>query len=119
MMSKIIHVLLCLSLCILVGCASQRASVQRANDLVSCKNVCKQHLTICSQVCHNNCRECNQSVNRATAMYYNKYKNEQCVQGTMIVRDLNSYRDPLQCCKTTCDCQADYNVCADSCKHRH
>jgi hypothetical protein len=28
---------------------------------------------------------------------------------------LNSYRDPLQCRKVTCNCHADYQVCIQSC----
>jgi hypothetical protein len=33
-----------------------------------------------------------------------------------VSRDLNSYRDPLQCRKVTCDCLADNNVCKASCR---
>lgn len=31
------------------------------------------------------------------------------------MRELNSYRDPLQCRKVTCDCLSDFAICKKGC----
>ena len=115
MVRTIFCTMLCFVLLGLVACASQQLVVKRINDRGLCKNVCQERLNSCNHECHNNCQECTQGSNCSTARDYNKYKHEQCVQGGIIARELNSYRDPLQCRKTTCDCYADYNVCIQSC----
>ena len=115
MAQSIIRVILCFVIIALVGCTSHELSVKRADDKVMCKSACQQRFNTCSQVCHNNCRECGQHSAQSTAKNYRKYKHQQCIQGGIIARDLNSYRDPLQCRKITCDCLADYNVCTEAC----
>jgi hypothetical protein len=114
-MHFILRVILCFVVITLVGCASYQASLVSATTKATCKNTCQQRFKSCKQACHNNCQGCKQSSNRSVIHHFNKYKHEQCVQGGMIIRDLNSYRDPLQCKKITCDCLADYNVCTQSC----
>jgi hypothetical protein len=96
----------------LVACVNP----QIAKQVTQCKRSCLQQLNVCSQVCRNNCRQCGKVATCTAARNYNKYKNEQINQGGIIARDLNSYRDPLQCRKVTCNCLADYNVCAQSCE---
>lgn len=50
------------------------------------------------------------SINSAMKSY-GRYVHEQEVQGGMVIQELKSYRDPLQCRKVSCNCMADYNVC--------
>ena len=105
MMHPILRLIICFAVVTLVSCANH-VSVDRANHRATCKHSCQQRLITCSKVCHNNCQECAQSSNQTTIKNYDKYKHEQCIQGGIIVRDLNSYRDPLL---------GDYNVCTASC----
>ena len=112
---RILRIVLCLAFLNLVGCVSYQVSVTNANTKSTCKNTCQHRFNTCNQVCHHSCQECNQSSNQSAVHNFDKYKHEQCVQGGIIARDLNSYRDPLQCRKITCDCRADYNVCTQSC----
>lgn len=115
--NKLLPKLMCWAIAILLSaCASQQASVKRANELLLCKKNCQQHLIACSQICHNNCQECSQSAHCKAAHNYYRYRHQQYVQGGILARELNSYRDPLQCRKITCDCAADYKVCTQSCE---
>ena len=114
MMHHIIRFILCFTVILLASCANQ-FSVERINHRAMCINTCKLHVKECSKTCENNCQQCNQLSNDSTSHNYNKYKHEQCVQGGVIARDLNSYRDPLQCRKISCDCLADYTLCAEAC----
>lgn len=84
-------------------------------QFLRCVEQCEQHLAACTKVCHNNCRRCHHCVQKAAAKNYSRYVNRQYVQGQMLALNLNSFRDPLQCRKTTCDCQADYQVCVQAC----
>jgi hypothetical protein len=97
---------------LLTACTNPRL----ANDLALCKKGCQHQLNSCSLVCRNNCLQCGKAANCSAARHYNKYKQEQIIQGRVIARELNSYRDPLQCRKVTCNCLADYNVCTQSCE---
>ena len=53
--------------------------------------------------------------NQRAAREYSHYKNQQKIQGIGIVRQVNSYRDLLQCRKTTCECPTDYQTCIQTC----
>ncbi len=114
-MRSILRVMLACVVVALVGCASQKMAVKSANDKMVCKMACQQRLTACNQVCYKNCPTCTKVANASAARHYSQYKQEQCVQGGIIARDLKSYRDPLQCRKTTCNCWADYSVCVQAC----
>lgn len=81
----------------------------------SCLMMCKVKMNDCVKTCHNNCQACNVSACQSTAKNYHKYTHEQIVKGGFIARDLNSYHDPLQCRKVTCNCPSDYNICIQAC----
>ena len=99
----------------LSGCITKIISEKNARDRVQCLERCEERLKNCSGLCHNNCHECSNKNHSATAQHYYRWVHEQVVQGGMVSRELNSYRDPLQCRKTTCNCQADYTVCNAAC----
>ena len=86
------------------------------NDLVRCELKCKQGFSQCLPACKNNCVRCMVRASQSARKHYLRYQHQQSVQGKNIVRELNSYRDPLQCRKTTCNCWADFNVCMQSCR---
>ncbi len=82
---------------------------------VVCKAECQKRFEACCMVCKNNCKHCSFSTTQTAARSYAKFKHRQCVQGAMISRELQSFRDPLQCSKTTCECIGDYRICEQSC----
>ena len=115
MKQSIVRVIVCIGVMSLVACANQNMTVKQKNDLAGCTIACKQRLKNCSKRCHNNCRECATATTCGVVRHYHQYVNEKSVEGGIIARELNSYRDPLQCRKITCDCWADYSVCTQSC----
>ena len=114
-MRAVIQIIAWLSIMMLASCVNHHTMVKTSGEFAACKIACQQRLSMCTQVCHNNCRACSVNSSCTSAKHYKKYINGQCVQGKGIARDLDSYRDPLQCRKTTCECPADYNVCIQSC----
>ena len=116
MMHPIFRVILCFVLISLAGCVNHQVARLRANDQISCNKSCEQRFKACGEVCHNNCNECAQSAHLDSVRNDNKYKHEQDIRGGVVALELKSFRDPLQCRKITCDCLADYTVCAESCK---
>ncbi len=111
MLRLFFYFILSATLLVLVACVRQDTK-----DLAPCKKRCERMYRVCSQVCQDNCQNCAIVSNNQTIRNHNKYKHEICVRGGVIARDLNAYRDPLKCRKTTCDCLADYQICRDSCE---
>jgi hypothetical protein len=79
-----------------------------------CLNACQAKLVHCKQVCIDNCAICTKKSSLKTFKRYEQYIHEQKIQGKMVARELQAYRDPLECRKVTCHCQADYQVCMQS-----
>lgn len=97
----------------LSGCVSKGAL--KGQELAQCNMTCAKHFEFCSQNCVDNCPTCSWSAKQTAAGNFTKYVNEKKVQGKKVMRELNSYRDPLQCCKVTCNCMADLMACKQSC----
>lgn len=110
-MAVITRVIVSLILILLVSCAQH----QTTPDQIICEQECAKRFESCCALCVNNCKNCSMCTTQSAAKSYNKYKKRQCIQGEMMARELQSYRDPLQCRKTTCACHADYRVCMQSC----
>lgn len=118
-MRLFIRLIVCVALTVsLWGCTSQKASIERLNQQTECKQQCLKKAYSCGRVCQDNCRGCSRSATKSASVSYNEYKTQLILQGGILSRDLNSYRDALQCRKITCDCSADYNVCVQSCGGR-
>ena len=100
----------CLAI-LLVSCASHTT----LENLAACKNQCELRNQQCQRVCNNDYKHCHASAKHSTNIYYNHYRHEQAVKGAEAVLELQSFHDPLQCLKTTCECSADYRVCKQSC----
>lgn len=119
MIKKLAILLLLLVVGTSISCTYHQPTVQEraitAAAISSCQGCCKQVLAHCQDHCVNNDRCCRSKGCLATIKSYHQYKKEQCMQGYGVVRRLNSFRDPLQCRKTTCNCMADYRVCMQSC----
>jgi hypothetical protein len=110
-----ISVVLC-TLLTIAGCVSVKHSIAPDQEqFKSCKAYCLEQLNQCAHVCGNSCHHCVVSQTVTVSKKYRRYVHQQTVQGGVIARDLKSYRDPLQCRKTTCDCPADYRQCTQTC----
>lgn len=102
----------------LLSCSVQqplRWSPQCRGHFAQCKMSCDQRKAACSKTCRNNCAQCSTAANNRRVVQYNHYVHEQRVKGKNIALQLNSFRDPLQCRKVTCNCAADYQICLQSC----
>lgn len=109
------RLLLCILFLFLYSCSYHKSTVDSARTVASCKQQCQKNARICDDACVNNCAACNICSKKKASNSYANYLREQCIQGGNIARELNSYCDPLQCRKTTCDCVADYKICIQSC----
>lgn len=110
-------VLICSVFCLL-SCSIQqpiRFSSQSRQQFTLCKASCDQRRVVCSKACRNNCTQCATAANNRRTVQYNHYVHEKVVEGKNIALQLNSFRDPLQCRKVTCNCAADYQICLQSC----
>ena len=103
-------------LCIgLMACSKQPEGVSAKSSLQSCQAQCMKQNSACIKVCGNSCTQCAVQAHATADRHYAQFIHQQMVQGGLIARDLKSYRDPLQCLKTTCNCHADYYQCAQAC----
>ncbi len=76
----------------------------------------------CMQNClvtANKCQKHEQVVRKSCQLDQSAYKIniiEQHLKGQEVTRELNSYRDPLQCNNDIINCNEDYQACAQLCK---
>lgn len=99
----------------LLGCQKGQQNILSHQNPEQCKAVCVQHFEYCRQNCSNNCPTCSAESQKKTAVDYINYLRERNIEGKMVMRELNSYRDPLKCRKVSCDCIADFTICNNSC----
>jgi hypothetical protein len=99
----------------LISCAAHHTTTPTKATYSMCKASCDVRARECNKTCRNSCPQCTAYADQSTSESYLYYQHEQYVKGGIIARELKSYRDPLQCRKTTCNCPADYNVCIQAC----
>jgi len=109
-MNSILRLLLCCLFICLSGCATQHMQ-----QVKQCKAVCLQKFNECRSTCTNNCPNCSASSSHTSSTNYAKYVHQERIMGGIVARELNSYRDPLQCRKVSCNCSADLSTCAQNC----
>lgn len=114
-MNSILKFILLFMVLILNGCHALHQQDVRAQEIRSCQLVCKQQLSHCTSVCDDNCKSCEIKAAKTTDAHFKRYEHGRCLEGKTIARRLQSYHDPLQCRKMSCDCPADYRVCAQAC----
>lgn len=100
----------------LSACTSPHGDAVEAQAKRVCIAHCETALKQCQSRCDNHCRACEKEAVQETKKDYQRYLKERCVEGKSLIRRLQSYHDPLQCRKTTCDCPADFRVCVESCR---
>ena len=105
----------CILILALSSCAVQQKFIPLNPDTKQCLMMCEQRFESCSQICTDNCKMCTKKAYHSAAMNYLGYAHEKKIEGEIIARELNSYRDPLQCRKTTCECPTDYRTCIQTC----
>ncbi len=106
---------LVLLLIFLCSCTHYPFGQNKASSCNLCKVVCEHRAIACNKICRNSPSQCAAFRKQSVSEAYLYYRHEQYVKGGEIIRDLNSYRDPLQCRKTTCNCRADYRICVQAC----
>ena len=80
-----------------------------------CIKACKVQQQRCQRQCDDSCALCLKKQKLRALSRYNQYRHERCTTGKSIIRTLQSYYDPLQCKKSSCDCTTDFRVCAEAC----
>lgn len=95
----------------LLGCSTYQTSISQK----PCQSLCADRFKKCKRSCTNSCSKCQQRTRYEAWQSFNNYVQEKKVTGGYMVRSLNSYRDPLQCHKVSCDCVADLNTCSQGC----
>ena len=101
----------CIVLLFLGGCVVSHQTPAASK----CLKLCEETFLNCSNKCANSCSRCNLSLHNTSKINYNKYLNERKVEGAINARNLQSYRDPLQCRKVTCNCDIDLTTCTQNC----
>lgn len=114
-MRPIKALILCLLGSVLSSCVVITQNKVYQEQVQQCERLCNSRYVLCSQTCVDNCRHCTRKACGNAAINLAHYLREQMIKGDFIVRQLNSYRDPLQCSKVTCDCVADWYTCKQSC----
>lgn len=111
MITLTIRIVICCGFFLLASCLHRPVQINSA----SCVASCESRFVACTKVCRNSCMRCSTAAEQTAARNYGYYEHEKIVQGKIIAVQLNSFRDPLQCRKVTCNCQADYGICMQSC----
>lgn len=97
------------------SCQSVQQNGSKGQSLEQCKITCIQNFKFCKQHCVDNCPTCSAAAARNTAKNFARYVHEREVEGKKVMRELNSYHDPLQCHKVTCNCFYDFEICKQGC----
>ena len=99
---------------LMLGCSYQQSSVTPQN-IKQCTMSCVQRLDLCKRTCTNNCPNCSAASTARATEHYKHFVHQKQIEGGIITRELNSYRDPLQCRKVTCNCPMDFITCKQGC----
>lgn len=114
-MMNCIYRIVVLSLMIfMLGCTYQKSTVS-PQSIKQCTMGCIQQLDLCKKTCINNCPNCSAASTCTATKNYQRYVHQKRIEGGIITRELNSYRDPLQCRKVTCNCPMDFITCKQGC----
>jgi hypothetical protein len=110
-------IMTCFMLFFLSACSlSPHEDAKRAQAERACIDQCQIEKTHCEQRCSNGCKLCEKQNDTSMLKRYKTYIHEQCVQGERVALQLQSFRDPLQCRKISCDCPADHRICVSACR---
>lgn len=114
-MNGLLKILGCIVLLGLCSCAKQQLLLFKSPTLKQCTLSCIQRYESCSERCKDSCAYCSAQSTYSSLNKEAKYTKQQRIQGLAVNRELNSYRDPLQCLKVSCSCVSDLNACTQAC----
>lgn len=121
-MSKIIirNLIACFFILLLAGCAAKyekyyEFKVPASAEGEQCIETCNKTKQNCQNMCTNDTSLCQKNMMLQAKLEYGDYIKEKRTEGSQINRDLNSFYDPLQCSKISCDCDRDYRACYRMC----
>ncbi len=100
----------------LSGCTKQQD--EEAQTKRACVARCEIQMKHCQKICTDNCQQCEKEAVNRTRENHERYLRERCIEGKSFILRLQSYHDPLECRKMTCNCSADLRVCVESCRGR-
>lgn len=114
-MQRLFRVTISFFLVMLAACSSYQNYVNSEKELKACRIKCYTIEKKCNATCVNNCNNCSTLAYAQSANRFKMYKHRQLVQGKIVALELQSFKDPLQCRKTTCSCKKDLRVCLQAC----
>lgn len=114
-MKALIRLFGCIMMLGLVACTLMKHPLSKTQNVAQCKQACYERFKSCSKVCEASCPKCLKGSCLTAAKNYRNYVHEKIIQGDIIAREMKSYRDPLQCLKTTCNCTSDAYTCVEGC----
>lgn len=112
-----VYAMLALMALLAAACHKKAEGTESTMTRAQCQSQCHMLHANCRAICVNSFPKCVAKGRRVAAINYTDYIHQQRVAGKPVNRDLNSYYDPLQCTKTTCDCQADRRACDRACNY--
>lgn len=80
-----------------------------------CVKRCQKTLRHCLTLCKANDENCDVKAREQAKMSYARYVKQRHVEGKVVINDLNSYYNPLQCEQIMCHCEEDYRACYTLC----
>lgn len=108
--------LVCGIMLLLNACSYYQHYSQKVDVRNQCLAQCEQRFQTCQRVCDDNKAVCRAKNKARAAMHFAHYQCQQNVKGQVVSEELNSFRDPLACRKTTCECLEDKNMCQQACR---
>lgn len=108
-------IIVAFALLFMLSCRTNPKDVTEAQEKRACEQICLKNEQACLRTCDDSCKACQVREHENMARRYKTYVHEQYVQGKRVALQLQSFRDPLQCRKSSCDCPADYRVCMSAC----
>ncbi len=81
----------------------------------ACVKQCERSKANCHALCEANDTDCEINAKDQAQREYERYVKQKKIEGAEIMRDLKSFYDPLQCSKTSCDCEEDFRACYQMC----
>jgi hypothetical protein len=109
-----------LGVILLAGCSAKYEKYYTyefppSEDGKQCIQQCMKTKDRCLSLCTNDQDLCHKNSWLQADKEYQRYVKERQLVGRSINRDMNSFYDPLQCSKVSCDCESDYRACYRMC----
>lgn len=100
----------------LTSCAYYDTYQEQVTRRKACYLHCEQSWRQCTQLCVDNDKVCRAQNDARAAVHFVQYQQQQAVKGQIMTAELLTFRDPLACGKTSCDCEQDKNMCQQQCR---